>query len=113
MTLISQPFSPAKTIFAGVGVLLGVSLFSSFFWGICMIWGYQVAKDVVSSHDKILHIFERIYFFLQRLNIYTGIPLTNELTALLGKIMAQLLRIIALSTKAMTESRISELIHSL
>ena len=25
--LLSQPFSPAKTIFAGIGVLLGVSLF--------------------------------------------------------------------------------------
>jgi hypothetical protein len=39
--------------------------------------------------------------------------LTNESTELLGKIMAQLLRILALSTKAMTDKRISEFIRSL
>jgi len=35
-------------------------------------------------------------------------PLANEWTELLGKIMAQILSILALSTKAMSESRISE-----
>jgi hypothetical protein len=40
-------------------------------------------------------------------------PLTNELTELLGKIMAQLLSILALSTKAMTDGKISELIEPL
>jgi hypothetical protein len=69
-------------------------------------------KDVVTSHDTIIHIFERIHFFLQRLNSYTGIPLTNESRELLGKIMAQLLSILALSTKAMTEWRISGSIRS-
>ena len=76
-----------------------------------MILGYQAVRDVAASHDKILHIFERIHLFLQRLNIYTGIPLTNELTMLLGKIMAQLLRILALSTKSLTERRLSELMR--
>jgi len=37
-------------------------------------------------------------------------PLANEWTELLGKIMAQILSILALSTKAMTEKRISELV---
>jgi hypothetical protein len=55
-----------------------------------------------------MHLFERIQFFLQRLDIYIGTPLTNELTELLGKILAQLLSIIALSTKSMTEYRISK-----
>jgi hypothetical protein len=36
-------------------------------------------------------------------------PLANEWTELLGKIMAQILSILALSTKAMSERRISEL----
>jgi hypothetical protein len=65
-------------------------------------------KDVVASHDALMHLFERIHFFLQRLKSYTGMPLTNESTELLGKIMAQILSILALSTKAMTERRISE-----
>jgi len=65
-------------------------------------------SDVVASHDRLINLFERIHFFLQRLNNYIGIPLTNGSTELLGKIMAQILSILALSTKAMTERRISE-----
>jgi len=53
----------------------------------------------------LLHL---IYLFLQRLNRYTGMVLTDDLTGLLGKIMAQLLTILALATKAMTSGRISE-----
>ena len=67
----------------------------------------------MASHEKIIHLFERINFFLQRLNIYTGIPLTNDFTVLLGKIMAELLSILAISTKAMTDRKMSELIYSL
>ena len=74
---------------------------------------FQVVRDVVASHDKIIHLFERINFFLQRLNIYIGIPLTNDFTELLGKIMAELLSILAISTKAMTNRKMSELIRSL
>ena len=109
----SQPFSPAKTIFTGFGVLLGVSLFLASVWFIRLIYNSQAVKAVVASHDMLMHLFERIHFFLQRLDSYTGIPLTDELIELLGKIMAQLLIILALSTKSMTERRISELIDSL
>ena len=70
-------------------------------------------KDVVASHDALIHLFERIHFFLQRLKSYTGMPLTNESREILGKIMAQILSILALSTKSMTDRRISELIGSL
>ena len=72
---------------------------------ICVTFSCQAVRDVAASHDTILRLFERIHFFLQRLNIYIGIPLTIELTELLGKIMGQLLYILALSTKAMTERR--------
>jgi hypothetical protein len=68
----------------------------------------QVAKDVVASHGKLVNMFERIRFFLQRLSIYIGIPLTAAMTELLGKIMGQVLSILALSTKEMTQRRISE-----
>jgi len=56
----------------------------------------------------LVHFFERIHLFLQRLNRYIGMPLTDDLTGLLVKIMAQLLTILALATKAMTNRRISE-----
>ena len=73
----------------------------------------QAVRDAAASHDTIMHLFERILLFLQRLDHYTGMPLTDALTELLGKIMAQLLSILALSTKAMTDRRISESDHSL
>jgi hypothetical protein len=60
-----------------------------------------------------MQLFEQIHFFLQRLKSYTKTPVTNELTELLGKIMAQTLSILALSTKAMAEWRISESAHGL
>jgi len=60
-----------------------------------------------------MHLFERIHFFLQRLNSYTRISLTREFTELLGKIMAQILSILALSTRVVTERRMSELVHDL
>jgi cell division protein FtsI/penicillin-binding protein 2 len=74
---------------------------------------FQVVRDVVASRDKLIHLFERIDFFLQRLNIYTEIPLTNDLTELLGKIMAELLSILAISTREIADRKMSELIHSL
>ena len=46
--------------------------------------------DVVASHGMLVSLFERIQLFLERLNIYTGIPLTTKMMELLGKIMAQL-----------------------
>ena len=67
-----------------------------------------MAKDVSASHGVLLDLFERIQAFLTRLNIYSGIPPTAEMTAILVKIMSEVLSIIALSTKEMQERRISE-----
>jgi len=58
----------------------------------------------------LVNLFERIQLFLQRLKIYITIPLTTEMMELLGKIMAQVLSILALATREMKEWRISELI---
>lgn len=68
----------------------------------------QAVRDVATSHEMLVYLFERIHLFLQRLNRYTGMPLTDNLTGLFGKIMAQLLIILALATKAITDRRISE-----
>ena len=61
--------------------------------------------------DMLTNLFERIHFFLQRLTNYAGIPLTEALTELLGKIMAQLISLLAFSTKMMTDKIISESFH--
>ena len=61
----------------------------------------------MASYEALLNLFERIQFFLQRLNRYTTVPLTPEIISLLGKIMAQILIVLAFSTKEMKERRIS------
>jgi hypothetical protein len=64
-------------------------------------------RDVLASYGRFVCLFERVKHFLQRLDAYTRIPLTPAMTELLGKIMAQVLSILALSTKEMQERRIS------
>ena len=64
-------------------------------------------RDVIASYEALVNLFERVQFFLQRLHHYTAVPLTPEMTELLAKIMAQILSILALSTKTMKERRIS------
>ncbi|KAI0274206.1 hypothetical protein BGY98DRAFT_1099124 [Russula aff. rugulosa BPL654] len=96
---IGLPFSPAKTIFTGIGVLL--DNFNSD--------GKGRYRELRSAREP----FERIRFFLQRLQHYTSVPLTPEMTELLAKIMAQILSILALSTKTMKESRIKTLMKRL
>ena len=70
-------------------------------------------KDVIASYEALINLFERVQFFLQRLSRYTTIPLTPDMTLLLGKIMAQVLSVLALSTKEMKEMRFSGPIHSI
>jgi hypothetical protein len=72
----------------------------------------QTVKDVVASYDRLVNLLERVQFFLRRLDCYTGVPLMAGMIELLGKIMAQVLLILALSTKTMKERRISELFRS-
>ncbi|KAF8461462.1 hypothetical protein DFH94DRAFT_700051 [Russula ochroleuca] len=92
-------FTFSATLGEGIGLPFSQSLPVSVFYS-----GW-VVRDVVASHDKLIHLFERINFFLQRLDIHTEIPLTNDLTELLGKIMAELLSILAISTKEMTDRK--------
>ena len=70
-------------------------------------------RDIAADHETLIHLFERIHFFLQRLNGYTGILLTNEFMELLGRIMAQILSILAISTKVMAQRRMSASLHIL
>ena len=72
----------------------------------------QVVKGVIASYETLINLFERTQFFLQRLNQYVASPLTPEMMELLAKILAQVLSVLALSTKEIKERRISMLIFS-
>ncbi|KAI0270081.1 hypothetical protein BGY98DRAFT_278710 [Russula aff. rugulosa BPL654] len=82
---IGIPFSPAKTIFTGIGVLLG---------------------DVMASYEALVKL-SSAYNFSFNVLIITHQSRSRGMTELLAKIMAQILSILALSTKTMKESRIS------
>jgi methyl-accepting chemotaxis protein len=72
----------------------------------------QIVKDVIASYETLINLLERTQFFLQRLNHYVTASLTPEMTELLAKILAQVLFVLAISTKEMRERRISALIYS-
>ncbi len=68
----------------------------------------QAAVGVATSYEVLVSLFERVRYFLLRLKIYTDIPPTTELTEILGKIMAEIVFILALGTKEMMRGSISE-----
>ncbi|KAI0284756.1 hypothetical protein BC826DRAFT_144715 [Russula brevipes] len=83
-------FSPARVIFAGVGVLL------------------LAVRDVRASHDTLVDIFERIEGFFRRLETYTEVPLTPEMMGITVKIMVEVLSILGIATKEIKQGRTSE-----
>ena len=93
-------------LFTGIGILLGVSPFQDFLMCISNR-SAQVVKDVISGYETLISFFERTQCFLQRLNQYVATSLTSEMTELLAKILAQVLSVLALSTKEIKERRIS------
>ena len=70
----------------------------------------QAAKDVSTSQDKLIELFSRIGYFFRRLDIYTGIPPTREMTEIIVEIMVKVITILGIATKEMRRGRLSELI---
>ncbi|KAI0297634.1 hypothetical protein BC826DRAFT_951451 [Russula brevipes] len=81
--------SPAKSIFAGIGVLL------------------LTAKDVEASQDVLIDIFDRIENFFKRLEFYTtrNVSPTITMTDVIVKIMVEVLSILAIATKEIKRGR--------
>ena len=68
----------------------------------------------MASYELLVHLFERVDFFLKRLKSYTAVRrLSPEMMVLLVKIIAQVLSVLAISTKVMKQKRISVSILSL
>jgi len=87
---IGPAFSPAKAIFAGIGILL------------------LAAKDVSNSREALIELFSRIEFFLRRLEIHTEVPPTTAMTEILVRIMVEVLMIVGMMTKEVKNGRLSE-----
>ena len=68
----------------------------------------QAAKDVLESQDTLVDVFERIEMFFRRLEVYTEVQLTTEMTDVITHIMAEVLSILGIATREITRSRMSE-----
>jgi hypothetical protein len=73
------------------------------------IYNPQAIKDVRASHGSLIDIFERIENFFRRLENYAEVPPTPEMMDIIGKIMAEILSILAITTKEIKQGRTSEL----
>ena len=105
-----QPWPPACAVFTGIGVLLTVRSSVLLIVGLCDPHALQATKDVRSSHDVLIDLFERIQYFLKRLGVHTRILPTEEMVEILVKIMAEVLSILSIATKEVQQSRTSKLL---
>ncbi|KAH9034365.1 hypothetical protein EDB83DRAFT_2525174 [Lactarius deliciosus] len=81
-------FSPAKTIFAGIG-------------------------DVAASKDTLAELFERIGFFFNRLESYTEVTPTAAMTNIITKIMVEVLTIFGIATKELRRGSATKFLKKL
>jgi len=69
-----------------------------------------VVQGVSANQDPFLDIFERIENVFRRLETYTELPLTKEMTDIIIKVMVEVILILALVTKEIKQGKLSELI---
>jgi hypothetical protein len=74
----------------------------------CNTYVSQAAKDVRASQDTLVDIFERIEMFFRRLEIYTEVRPTAEMTNIIIQIMVEVLSILGIATKEVKQGRISK-----
>ena len=70
----------------------------------------QNVKDVNASYDALLNLFESIGNFIQRLEIYTRIPLTPVMRKMVVMIVVELLSTLAIATKEIKKGPLSKCI---
>ncbi|KAH9958651.1 hypothetical protein BJV74DRAFT_800005 [Russula compacta] len=63
------------------------------------------AKSVRASYDSLVDVFECIENFLRRLMIYTEIPPTPAMSEIVIKVMAELISVLALATKQISQGQ--------
>jgi hypothetical protein len=98
-------------IFTGVSVLLSVRTIPpsiSARGPILTAYVPQAAKDVRGSQNTVLDIFERIEMFFRRLEVYTAVEPTPEMTDMMVQITVGVLSILGIATKEIKQGRTSE-----
>ena len=97
-------------IFAGLAILLGVCVLPGLSReDSCDIFNlHQAIKDISTSYDSLVDLFESFEFFLRRLDIYTKIPATTAISEIIVKILIELLSTISLAIQQAKQGRLSE-----
>ncbi len=68
----------------------------------------QAAKNVRSSEDALLEVFERLEAFFRRLEIYSEAALDQRMVDIVAKIMAEVLNILGITTNKIKQGRMSK-----
>jgi hypothetical protein len=68
----------------------------------------QAAKDVRSSQETLVDIFERIEMFFRRVEVYTEVQPTTEMMDIIVQVMAEVLSILGIATKEIKQGRMSK-----
>ena len=112
LIFVFQIVSPATVIFTGVDVLLSVRiLFNIRAWAHFNDYVSQAAKDVLTNQkaqNTLLDNFERIEEFFRRLEVYTQVEPTPEMTDMMAQISVEVLSILGIATKEIKQGRTSE-----
>ena len=110
LTFLAKAFPPAKVIFTGIGVLLGVRALALLFLEPPPSNSdvLQAAKDARASQGNVVDLFERIEGFFKRLEVYNQISLSMKMAEVLVKIVIELLSILSIATKEVRRRRASE-----
>jgi hypothetical protein len=69
---------------------------------------HQAIKDISTSYDGLVDLFESFESFLSRLDIYTKIPSTTAMSGIIVKILIELLSTISLAIQQAKQGRLSE-----
>ena len=96
-------------MFTGIDVLIAVRLLNTLINQVpCDLRLWQAASGVTSSYDALVELFERLGYFLKRLEIYITISLSTMMMDIIVKIMVEVLSVLALATKEIKQGRFSE-----
>ena len=71
----------------------------------------KVAKDVIASHDALIIIFEQIETFFKPLQEHAAVPMTEAMSDIMVKIMAEVLEICAIITEEIKQGQSRESIR--
>jgi hypothetical protein len=78
------------------------------FSGQCDVLTFQAAKTAGARRDLLLGLFERIESIFKRLEIYIEVPRTSGMTDVIVKVMVEVLCILSIATKQISQHRASK-----